>query len=81
MSKPFNATMRKLTELEPAAWLRFLHIPAADPGRVMVIECSGCGKNRWRSDWLEGCRSCRWHPYPTSDKGQCPRCWQRSRSG
>jgi predicted transposase YdaD len=26
MSKPFDATMRKLIELEPAAWLRFLHI-------------------------------------------------------
>ncbi len=38
MSKPFDATMRKLIELEPAAWLRFLHIPIADPSRVRVID-------------------------------------------
>ncbi len=37
-SKPFDATMRKLIELEPAAWLRFLHIPIADPARVQVID-------------------------------------------
>ena len=30
MSKPFDATMRKLLELEPAAWLRFLQIPVAE---------------------------------------------------
>ena len=38
MAKPFDATMRKLIELEPAAWLRFLHIPVSDPARVMVID-------------------------------------------
>jgi predicted transposase YdaD len=38
MSKPFDATMRKLIELEPAAWLRFLHISVSDPSRVMVID-------------------------------------------
>jgi predicted transposase YdaD len=38
MSKPFDATLRKLIELEPVAWLRFLHIPVADPARVKVID-------------------------------------------
>jgi predicted transposase YdaD len=38
MSKPFDATMRKLLELEPAAWLRFLHVPLTDPDRVRVID-------------------------------------------
>ena len=38
MPKPFDATMRKLFELEPAAWLRFLHVPITDPGRVRVID-------------------------------------------
>jgi predicted transposase YdaD len=38
MPKPFDATMRKLLELEPAAWLRFLHVPITDPGRVRVID-------------------------------------------
>ncbi len=38
MSKPFDATMRKLLELEPAAWLRFLHVPVANPDRVKVID-------------------------------------------
>jgi predicted transposase YdaD len=38
MSKPFDATMRKLIELEPAAWLRFLHIQVADPDRIRVID-------------------------------------------
>ena len=38
MSKPFDATMRKLLELEPAAWLRFLHVPVAHPDRVRVID-------------------------------------------
>jgi hypothetical protein len=38
MSKPFDATMRKLIELEPAAWLRFLHVRIDDPDRVMVID-------------------------------------------
>jgi hypothetical protein len=30
--------MRKLLELDPAAWLRFLHIPLTDPDRVRVID-------------------------------------------
>jgi hypothetical protein len=38
MPKPFDATMRQLIELGPAAWLRFLHIPVADPDRVKVID-------------------------------------------
>jgi hypothetical protein len=38
MSKPFDATMRRLIELEPAAWLRFLHVPITDPDRVRVID-------------------------------------------
>jgi len=38
MSKPFDATTRKLIELEPAAWLRFLHVPVTDPDRVRVID-------------------------------------------
>ncbi len=41
MSKPFDATMRTLIDLEPAAWLRFLHIPVADPDRVKVIDSTG----------------------------------------
>jgi predicted transposase YdaD len=38
MSKPFDATMRKLLDLDPAAWLRFLHVPLTDPDRVRVID-------------------------------------------
>jgi hypothetical protein len=38
MSKPFDATMRQLLELEPAAWLRFLHVPLTDPDYVRVID-------------------------------------------
>jgi predicted transposase YdaD len=38
MSKPFDATMRELFELEPAAWLEFLGIPVPDPGLVQVID-------------------------------------------
>src|SRR5207248_1597418 len=38
MSMPFDATMRRLIELEPAAWLQFLRIPIADPSRVKVID-------------------------------------------
>ena len=33
MSKPFDATMRELFELEPAAWLEFLGILVPDPDR------------------------------------------------
>jgi hypothetical protein len=38
MSKSYDATLRKLIEMEPVAWLRFLHIPIADPARVRVID-------------------------------------------
>jgi hypothetical protein len=38
MAKPFDSTMRGLIELEPAAWLRFLHINIADPSRVRVVD-------------------------------------------
>jgi hypothetical protein len=38
MSKPFDATMRKLIEMEPAAWLRFLRVPIVDADRVQVID-------------------------------------------
>jgi hypothetical protein len=31
MSKPFDATMLELFELEPAAWLEFLGIPCRTP--------------------------------------------------
>ena len=38
VAKPFDATMRKLFELGPPAWLRFLHVSVSDPGRVRVID-------------------------------------------
>jgi predicted transposase YdaD len=38
MRKPFDATMRKLIEMGPAAWLRFLHVMITDPNRVRVID-------------------------------------------
>jgi hypothetical protein len=38
MRKPFDATMRKLIEMSPAAWLRFLRVMITDPGRVRVID-------------------------------------------
>ncbi len=38
MSKLFDATMRKLIEMEPAAWLRFLHVLFVDADRVKVID-------------------------------------------
>jgi hypothetical protein len=38
MAKPFDATTRELIELDPAAWLEFLHIPVPDPARVRVID-------------------------------------------
>jgi hypothetical protein len=38
MPKPFDATMRELFELEPAAWLEFLGIPVPDPSLVQVID-------------------------------------------
>ena len=38
MTKPFDATMRKLLELEPVARLRFLHVTVEHPERVRVID-------------------------------------------
>ncbi len=38
MAKRFDATMRELFELEPAAWLEFLGIPVPDPRQVKVID-------------------------------------------
>jgi hypothetical protein len=38
MPRPFDATMRELFELEPAAWLEFLGVPVPDPGQVTVID-------------------------------------------
>ncbi len=38
MAKPFDATMRELFEMEPAAWLEFLGIPVPDPSLVQVID-------------------------------------------
>jgi predicted transposase YdaD len=38
MRKPFDATMRKLIEMSPAAWLQFLRVMITDPGRVRVID-------------------------------------------
>ena len=43
MPKPFDATMRKLLELGPAAWLRFLHVRFTDPEHVRVIDSNGFG--------------------------------------
>ncbi|MGC8639821.1 MAG: Rpn family recombination-promoting nuclease/putative transposase, partial [Isosphaeraceae bacterium] len=38
MPKPFDATMRRLFELEPAAWLRFLGFAVPDPEQITVID-------------------------------------------
>jgi hypothetical protein len=38
MKKSFDATMRKLVEVDPAAWLRFLYVPLSDPDRATVID-------------------------------------------
>jgi hypothetical protein len=38
MSKAFDATARELIELDPAAWLAFLHIAVPDPTRLRVID-------------------------------------------
>ncbi len=38
MPKRFDATMRKLFELGPAAWLGFLRVPIRDPALVRVID-------------------------------------------
>jgi predicted transposase YdaD len=38
MKKSFDATMRKLLEVDPAAWLRFLHVPLSNPDGVRVID-------------------------------------------
>src|SRR5690348_16882482 len=37
MPKPFDATMRDLVEIEPAAWLRLLGLPVPDPADVRVL--------------------------------------------
>jgi predicted transposase YdaD len=38
MAKPFDAALRELFELEPAAWLEFLGIPVADRSLVKVVD-------------------------------------------
>ena len=38
MKKPYDPTTRKLFELGPAAWIRFLRVPMTDPDRVRVID-------------------------------------------
>ncbi len=38
MRKPYDPTTRKLIELGPAAWLRFLRVPITDPNRARVID-------------------------------------------
>src|SRR5262249_45534232 len=38
MAKPFDATMRDLVEIEPAAWLRLLELPVPDPAAARVID-------------------------------------------
>jgi hypothetical protein len=38
MTKPFDATLREMFALDPAAWLEFLNIPVADPSQVQVID-------------------------------------------
>ncbi len=38
MPKPFDATTRKLFEIGPAEWARFLRVRFTDPGRVTVID-------------------------------------------
>src|SRR5262249_26953510 len=38
MPKPFDATMRNLFELEPAAWLEVCDAPVPDPSLVGVID-------------------------------------------
>ena len=38
MPKPFDATTRKLFEMGPAEWARFLRVLFTDPSRVSVID-------------------------------------------
>ena len=38
MKKRYDATMRKLFDPEPAAWLEFFGVPVPDPGLVQVID-------------------------------------------
>ncbi len=38
MSKPYDATTRKLIEMGPADWAAYLGTPLADPGRVTAID-------------------------------------------
>jgi len=38
MSKPYDATTRKLIEMGPLAWLKFLGVTITDPDQVQVID-------------------------------------------
>jgi hypothetical protein len=40
MSKPFDATMRNLIEMNPAEWVAYLGTPVADPARVRLIDAN-----------------------------------------
>ncbi len=42
MPKPFDATTRPLIELDPAAWLRFLHITPVRASQPRARENEGC---------------------------------------
>ena len=67
MSKRFDATMRKLIELEPAAWLRFLHVPVSDRrSGVLVIDSNlstvtaEADRVLWVDEpapWIRACRA------------------------
>ena len=56
MSKPFDATMRELFELEPTAWLEFLGSPVSDPSPVKVIDSnvSTVTADADKVVWVEG---------------------------
>jgi hypothetical protein len=93
MSKPFDATMRKLIELEPAAWLRFLHIPVANPDRIRVIDSNlstviaEADKVLWVDDpapWIEHIELQAARDLRLGDRlhmNSSPRSWWRFRSG
>ncbi len=62
MPKPFDVTMRKLFEIGPAEWARFLRVRFTAPGRVSVIDSSistaiaGTNKVFWINEpepWIE----------------------------
>lgn len=38
MPKPFDATMRQLLQMEPAAWLELLGMPVPDSGQIQIID-------------------------------------------